>query len=593
MQTRSYSIPHILNRVKAGFFRIPQFQRDFTWRESQVKLLVDSVGRNYPMGSLLVLEENAQIDLQSRKIDAFLDEDADPEDQAEETPSGCEGDSSVAYVLDGQQRLTAIVRVFLDASKKRNYYFDLKEIATDFDRESTAWMVTRSRGKSNPERKDSNRFLRCDVVLDQKKSQIYVQEYVEDSNDFPNLDKPGKRETSAKINQVFETIRNYEVPIVVLDSSQPLESICRVFETINSTGTRLTTFDLAVAKYFKSIDLRARWEESVAQYQILHDFDVDGERVMQILALVHAHENERYAEATRGTILSLPVDNIARRWNDCACALAEAYQWAVENGATPATLPNPPLLVSLGAFFLCFPREKRDRVTGFEPKLKRWYFSKSFQTGMRQHYRVAQDFMSLADHFGKGDRKLNEPFVYLDESVLKAIRMPSDTRYRALMCVLALKARTDLLTGAPLRHLAPGSVSGKYNEIEDHHFFPLARLRKKKELTRYKDSILNRVLVNKSTNRSFLDKEPSVYMAELFSKAERDGTLQQLRQRLFDHALPVPEGQGEPAIQDTYGMESFLPFLEKRAKLVLQQVREIIGDLLHEKEPEGEDDNED
>ena len=54
---------------------------------------------------------------------------------------------------------------------------------------------------------------------------------------------------------VFEAIRKFSIPFVALDNDAPLESVCRVFETINSTGTRLTTFDLAVARYYPEPDL--------------------------------------------------------------------------------------------------------------------------------------------------------------------------------------------------------------------------------------------------------------------------------------------------------------------------------------------------
>ncbi len=54
MQTINFDIGQLLKKVRAGHFLIPQFQRDFTWKEGQTRLLIDSIARNYPIGSLLI-----------------------------------------------------------------------------------------------------------------------------------------------------------------------------------------------------------------------------------------------------------------------------------------------------------------------------------------------------------------------------------------------------------------------------------------------------------------------------------------------------------------------------------------------------------
>src|SRR5690606_5773287 len=103
---------------------VPQFQRDFTWKEGQTRLLVDSIARNYPIGSLLILGKNDEVPLKSRKLDA----DYPPKAEPSETEDFDEPTNDSFYVLDGQQRLTSIARVFLDAHPNRNYYFDLKRM---------------------------------------------------------------------------------------------------------------------------------------------------------------------------------------------------------------------------------------------------------------------------------------------------------------------------------------------------------------------------------------------------------------------------------------------------------------------------------
>ena len=46
MQTANYSLGELLRKIKDQTLTIPQFQRKFIWRESQAKLLVDSISRS-------------------------------------------------------------------------------------------------------------------------------------------------------------------------------------------------------------------------------------------------------------------------------------------------------------------------------------------------------------------------------------------------------------------------------------------------------------------------------------------------------------------------------------------------------------------
>lgn len=188
-----------------------------------------------------MLDEKQDLELACRSIEAEI-RDGYPPDGVIATTFRTRTDVT-SYILDGQQRTTSIARVFLNAHPKKCYYFDLKRMFEKHSgQEDTSWIRERQRGKKEPpDRKDNNKLLRADIILDQAKADIYVSEYVEDSGDFSNLSRTEVRKAAAFIKGVFETIRNYKVPVVTLERDSGVESICRVFETINSTGTRLRT----------------------------------------------------------------------------------------------------------------------------------------------------------------------------------------------------------------------------------------------------------------------------------------------------------------------------------------------------------------
>jgi hypothetical protein len=47
--------------VKKGEIKVPQFQRRFVWKEEQAINLLDSIGNNYPVGSLLLWRTTSKL----------------------------------------------------------------------------------------------------------------------------------------------------------------------------------------------------------------------------------------------------------------------------------------------------------------------------------------------------------------------------------------------------------------------------------------------------------------------------------------------------------------------------------------------------
>ncbi len=561
MKTIDYNLKDILKGVSYEHFLIPQFQRRFRWKNSQVKLLIDSIARNYPIGSLLMLARNPDFPLQSRSVEAEINDSPDDVD------SDSDFSSEIFYILDGQQRLTSIARVFLNADPHLNYYFDLRRMLMNFDKEDSGWIVTRRRGKKEHKRKDNNRLLRADVVLNQEETDVFVAEYIEDSGDFPDFSKQEARQAAARIKGVFETIRNYKVPIVVLDSDAPLESVCRVFETINSTGTRLTTFDLAVARFYPDPDLRELWDEGKDAYPILERFNVDGERALQVLSLWHSYEHQQFSEPTRSKLLSLPTEFIKHNWKQAVKSLADAYRWAEANGASPKLLPGHNILVSIAAFLILFPSFIDDPTKNFQSVLRRWYFCRALQQGARQaaNYQIGLDFDALVD-YANNNKPLETDEVRLSIQGIKKVNRAGDSRYKALHCIISLYTREDLLTGVPLD-----------GNLEDHHIFP--RSLTKRGIPRNKlDSIANRIIVTQKTNRLLGDTLPRKYFGDLRAQSIKDGTVGDLQRRLEQSM--IPGNILHPDFLQQFEVERFDRFLTQRAGILLKRVEEIIGKSL-------------
>jgi hypothetical protein len=580
LQTTSFSLGEMLRRVKEQGLTIPQFQRSFIWKEAQVKLLVDSLSRSYPIGSLLLLAKKPNLPLFSRSIEAVLREGFPPDDllTASEPPA-----AESFYILDGQQRTTSIARVFLNAHPRKTYYFDLKKMISVFKDEETSWVATRARGENDPDRKERGRLLRSDIILDQRKADVYVSEYVEDSGDFPEFtnNRSEARNAAAFIKGVFESIRNYQIPIVILDRDAGVESVCRVFETINSTGTRLTTFDLAVARFFPQPDLRKLWSESQETYPILQDFEVDGERVLQVLLLMRAGRDNRYAEPARNDLLSLPKTAIEQDWGLASLALSNAYQWARAQGARPKTLPNHGVIVAIAGYQGLANLQNTKPLDGEEAVLRRWYFCKVLQAGARQaaNYKIGQDFSSLIKYRRDG---VPPPFEDVRLSIGSVVRLrPADVRYKVLQNLMATTIRQDLSTGR---------ILNSESKLHDHHIFPKAAHKKHGLASEKLDSVANRIPVLEETNLSLGEAYPEKYMISMRNIASSNGTLDELSRRMEDCLIP-----GNLAAADwasTLVIDKFEEFCRDRAELILRRVKQVVGDSIVIGDPTADDEAE-
>lgn len=556
MQTFNYDINQLIRKVQAGHFLIPQFQRDFTWKETQTKLLVDSIARNYPIGSLLILGKNEEIPLRSRTIQAHFD--ASTNDELNEN---IHNKNEAYYVLDGQQRLTSLARVFLNAHPEKSYYFDLHKMHYKFNNEDSSWIISHNRSKAEQKRKNNNRLIRADLVLDQGLSDVYISEYIEDSSDFPEFinNKNEARKAAANIKGIFERIRKFTIPFVALDNDAPLESVCRVFETINSTGTRLTTFDLAVAKYYPSPDLKNLYDDSVESLPILEAYGIDGERILQTMSLYHLNQEDKFPEATRSILLSLPPEFIIEKWTIAAESLAETCEWVKKLGAIAKTQPPIGLLVSIAATLMRYPKQLE--YHSFNIMLKKWYFCSTLgeKPSHATNYKIGDDFRNFCN-FIKNGKPIIFPKVFFTPESIIGINRISDSKYKAIQALLHENIKMDLLSGDILE-----------DPVEDHHIFPYS-LHKSGISKKKLNSIANKILISSQSNRVLLDKTPEKYLQDISKRYSTDEDF-----HLFLDTCFFPFSKNDYCLSQ-YSHSNFANFLQLRAELIIKKIKEVVED---------------
>ena len=100
MGNSTEKIHSLVDNVDSGKLLVPEMQRRYVWRSTQVRDLFDSLYRGYPVGSILVWDR-PDGDVEGRVLDVG--------ESAGKVKSG-----ETQLLLDGQQRLTSLTSILKD-----------------------------------------------------------------------------------------------------------------------------------------------------------------------------------------------------------------------------------------------------------------------------------------------------------------------------------------------------------------------------------------------------------------------------------------------------------------------------------------------
>src|SRR5690554_4485442 len=227
--TGSIKIDRLRSKIIEGNIKIPPFQREFVWKQEQVIELLDSLIKDYPVGSILLWETKDDLPAK-RNVGGF------------DLPNPTE-DYPINYVLDGQQRVTSIFGVFcydLDNVENEDYDSAIFNIIYD---------VTRDEFVSENDIIVGNINLPLRLIFDNFNFNKFIQEQ--------KLDE----EKTNKVVEIQSLFQNYELPLVTIKKREKSE-VGIIFERVNNTGTPLSTLDLMIAwTWVEDFHLKEKFED--------------------------------------------------------------------------------------------------------------------------------------------------------------------------------------------------------------------------------------------------------------------------------------------------------------------------------------------
>ncbi len=432
----------LLKELTDGRLRIPRFQRPFIWRRDQMTDLLDSVHKQYPIGSLLVWETDEPIPTLDR-LGPFRFK-----------PSG---EQQVGYLLDGHQRLSTLAGALVARDGA-----ELASVDDDPGRWDLAWSIESQRFQHVPAAAAADATLfPLTSLLDTLRFFTAVDGLRRELADRPNLADAAV----ADISRVARSFQHYRVPVIRIRQTGLSEAV-EIFARLNSKGQAMAPDQMVSALMYRRTDGRefdlAADIDGLAEQLAEQDYsDIDRTTILRAILAnldedIYRTDWTRLTSERRDELLTRMQVGVDR--TRVSLDLAVGFLKGV-GVTTSRLLPYSLQLVLLSAFF---DRQAQASSAQLEV-LRRWFWVSSFSGwfGGANSSRVN----SLIDEFRHNlATAASERPVVLATFDQEARALPHPTsfdmrsaRTRSLLLVM-LSLEPKSLDGDPVRDLGRSLV---------------------------------------------------------------------------------------------------------------------------------------
>ena len=563
MEIRPDKVPvlRLVEQAQEGRIALPQFQRNFVWPREEIADLLLSILKGYFIGTFLLLETDR--DHTPFGVRPLAGVGKRPEDLRPER-----------LVLDGQQRLTSLHYVLaapaIPLRWTRHPYRFFLDLRKALENDDDGLVFSRRADRCGDLLDEETQFERWILPFTEVPRWTEWKDRYEDWLFDRDRDEHRRyrEERRNRWNELLGMFRGFQVPVIEIPKvhdgdREGITEVCAIFEKLNSTGIRLSVFDLLTARLYRyGIDLHALWEEAVSEHALLKKFSEGSPADYGVLALRTVALLRRQEVKSR-SLIHLGPEGFEDDWRTAVAAMEKALKRVT--GTEPggfgafdsAWLPYRTMLPVLAAVLVA--AERAPRPDQAYRDLGCWYWTSVFleRYAGAVESRTYRDAMDLLRRQEEPDFR---PEVFLDVRRLildnERFQLRTVARvnsiYRGVMSLVALRGARDFENNDGIA----------FHQLEDHHIFPRAFLRERYGLKKGEkvNTILNRTLITARTNRRISRKAPSEYLAEIFPERERSAILE-------SHFIG-------PEAQKAMEADDYDAFLEARERSILAELRE-------------------
>ena len=572
-------VRNLVSDVRIGKIGLPDLQRPFVWTDNKVRDLFDSMLKGYPIGYIMLWE--SPVDYSDKK--ASIGQNAKMFEDPKE------------LVIDGQQRLTALVAAMYGVKVKDKNYQD-REIKISYNplkRVFAVWTYA-TEGSAEYVSKISDVFTAKENNTFTKFRRNFINELnvSREKKNEPPLTDDELDMIENNLNDLL-SLEDFSLPTLEINANASEEDVADIFVRVNSGGQKLNEnnfIQTLIAVYEKDIheSIDAFCEDSRipkkgTSYNNI--MEIDAQHLVRMAVglgfhrarLKYAYKLLRGKDLETGEYTAEIREKNMGIFKDALKVVLDLNNWhSFLNCVNNAGYVSNKLVVSSNAIvfsyilYLIGKYEYKVESTRLNKTITKWFFMAAvtyFYSGSTES-QVERQFADLrnvknADQFVEYiETSINEKFTddYFSitlpkEFTTSSSRSPVWCGYTASQIVL----NNPMLfsTSSLSQHLIPGT-SGTKNAIDKHHIFP------KHYLTmigitedRDRNQIANFTYLDYQTNIDIGDDNPSDYVLKYKEKLKENYEIHRK-----NHALP----------EDFENMEYF-DFLAERRKLMAEIVK--------------------
>lgn len=551
------SVEELVGMIQRGELRLPEMQRQYVWRSTRVRDLLDSLYRGYPSGAILLWETDEDVPLQDMAV------------AQQHNPY-----QSTRLLLDGQQRLTslsAVIRGEPVQVRGRRRPIELLFNLEHPDQLTTVTEVDENADDDDDlseDEADANedellqRFNQMTFVVATRKLEQLPQ-WVKVSDVFKStsnnaflkragitsFDDPRSDKYSQRLDRL-RGIRRYVYRMDILERSLSYDEVTEIFVRVNSLGAKLRSSDLALAQ------ITAKWRHSLEIFQKFQEdcaktgFDLElGLYLKNLIAFATGQSRFK-------TVNTLSLETLQSSWKQSCQGMEFAMNFLRSNaGIESLALMSSPFLLVAVAYY-CHSRDYALSVDE-SAQLRYWalatnakgrYSRGSSETILDQDLATIRQGGTVQDLIDRLRQQVGRLDITPEELEGRNQRSALfKTMFLAFRAAGAKDWRSNLAIA--LDH------SGVQHRLQFHHIFPKALMRDL-VTSREADDIANLAFIGGKTNRAISDKPPATYLPPLIA---------QLGQPMFDaQAIPV-----DTALLDLPAYKAFLSERRRRIAAAL------------------------
>lgn len=510
----------LLEELDRGELGLPEIQRTYVWNRPQARDLIDSLYREYPSGLILLWKPDELPELRWPSSDG-------------------RDESRLNYlILDGQQRLTSLKRVF---EGDINVYFNV---------EDEAFQLYSSKLKASP--------LWVPVASVVNLGAVRVWRELRD-----RLDSQATVVEEARLDEyldrlsTLEKTRDYRYPVMIIHTDD-YEEVTESFIRINRRGTRLREAELAMAQlaFHWPGAVVGQFEAALEEYQQAN-YELEARFLMRCFVAVGTNQSRfRYLSA----LWKKDQSELEDIWTTSKRAIDHTINFLRNNAGIESSqwIPSINALVPLVVYF----SRKRGQLAELEAERVLFWFLEATLHGRftgSAETKIDQDLRAIT-----GPSPLAGMIANLKHDIAGLDITPEmmEGRYQwhpfvtLLFVVMRRHRAKDWFTGTVLS----STNVGPEHQLELHHIFPRSVLKEAGDYEAHDiDDVANIAFLSQRANRAILTSAPEQYLPNVD------------QERLRSQLVPLD--------RELWRLDRFRDFLSERRGLLTRAVNEYLRDL--------------